>query len=172
MAVASFIRRRSGAASAPACWALYATMAIFTCSLFLLVGMGRRCKQKSLGPHFRNHRRVLGELEPYSTYCESPGTSSDNFRDSIAPSHRVETARELGVRHWLITAERERLSNDCANAVADVQNRNAQLYSHVEEAHNDLSARESHIAVASGLLAGRGDAVSRRSAHLSERAAR
>ncbi|KAF8302546.1 hypothetical protein TcBrA4_0050310 [Trypanosoma cruzi] len=34
-------------------------------------------------------------------------------------------ARELGHQQGLITAERERLNIDYANAVADVQNRNA-----------------------------------------------
>ncbi|RNC34847.1 hypothetical protein TcCL_Unassigned02327 [Trypanosoma cruzi] len=56
------------------------------------------------------------------------------------------TARELGHQKGLITAERERLNFDYANAVADVQNRNAQLNSEVEEAHINLSVRESNIA--------------------------
>ncbi|KAF8287420.1 hypothetical protein TcBrA4_0020330 [Trypanosoma cruzi] len=56
--------------------------------------------------------------------------------------------------------------------VTDVQNRNAQLYLQVEEAYNYLLARESHISVVGGLFAGLWDAVSTRSAHLSERAAR
>ncbi|RNC39198.1 amino acid transporter [Trypanosoma cruzi] len=56
--------------------------------------------------------------------------------------------------------------------VADVQNRNAQLYLQVEEAYNYLLACESHIAVAGGLFAGRWDAVSTGNVHLSERAAR
>ncbi|RNC35453.1 hypothetical protein TcCL_Unassigned01661 [Trypanosoma cruzi] len=55
-------------------------------------------------------------------------------------------ARELGHQQGLITAERERLNIDCANAVADVRNRNAQLNSQVEEAHINLSVRESTIA--------------------------
>ncbi|RNC38824.1 helicase-like protein [Trypanosoma cruzi] len=55
-------------------------------------------------------------------------------------------ARELGHQQGLITAERERLNIDYANAVADVQNRNAQLNSEVEEAHINLSVRESNIA--------------------------
>ncbi|KAF8294778.1 hypothetical protein TcBrA4_0071320 [Trypanosoma cruzi] len=55
-------------------------------------------------------------------------------------------ARELGHQQGLITAERERLNFDYANAVADVQNRNAQLNSQVEEAHTNLSVRESNIA--------------------------
>ncbi|RNC39329.1 helicase-like protein [Trypanosoma cruzi] len=55
-------------------------------------------------------------------------------------------ARELGHQQGLITAERERLNFDYANAVADVQNRNAQLNSQVEEAHHNLSVRESNIA--------------------------
>ncbi|KAF5220238.1 hypothetical protein ECC02_006798 [Trypanosoma cruzi] len=55
-------------------------------------------------------------------------------------------ARELGHQQGLITAERERLNFDYANAVADVQNRNAQLNSEVEEAHINLSVRESNIA--------------------------
>ncbi|RNF18371.1 helicase-like protein [Trypanosoma cruzi] len=55
-------------------------------------------------------------------------------------------ARELGHQQGLITAERERLNFDYANAVADVQNRNAQLNSQVEEAHINLSVRESNIA--------------------------
>ncbi|RNC39977.1 helicase-like protein [Trypanosoma cruzi] len=54
--------------------------------------------------------------------------------------------RELGHQQGLITAERERLNIDYANAVADVENRNAQLNSQVEEAHHNLSVRESTIA--------------------------
>ncbi|EKF27237.1 hypothetical protein MOQ_009045, partial [Trypanosoma cruzi marinkellei] len=53
------------------------------------------------------------------------------------------------VQQGLITAERERLDADYANAIADVQNRNAQLNGQVKEAHNKLSVRESHIAGAS-----------------------
>ncbi|RNC46153.1 helicase-like protein [Trypanosoma cruzi] len=55
-------------------------------------------------------------------------------------------ARELGHQQGLVTAERERLNFDYANAVADVQNRNAQLNSRVQEAHHNLSVRESNIA--------------------------
>ncbi|KAF8285109.1 hypothetical protein TcBrA4_0032650 [Trypanosoma cruzi] len=55
-------------------------------------------------------------------------------------------ARELGHQQGLITAERERLNFDYANAVADVQNRNAQLNSQFQEAHINLSVRESNIA--------------------------
>ncbi|KAF5220789.1 helicase-like protein [Trypanosoma cruzi] len=55
-------------------------------------------------------------------------------------------ARELGHQQGLITAERERLDFDYANAVADVQNRNDQLNSQVEEAHINPSVRESNIA--------------------------
>ncbi|RNF01157.1 helicase-like protein [Trypanosoma cruzi] len=55
-------------------------------------------------------------------------------------------ARELGHQQGPITAERERLNFDCANAVADVQNRNAQLNSRFQEAHINLSVRESTIA--------------------------
>ncbi|KAF8300767.1 hypothetical protein TcYC6_0058020 [Trypanosoma cruzi] len=55
-------------------------------------------------------------------------------------------ARELGHQQGLITAERERLNIDYANAVADVQNRNDQLNSQVQEAHHNLSVRESNIA--------------------------
>ncbi|EKG00314.1 hypothetical protein TCSYLVIO_008751, partial [Trypanosoma cruzi] len=56
------------------------------------------------------------------------------------------TARELGHQQGLITAERERLNFDYANAVAEVQNRNAQLNSQFQEAHINLSVRESNIA--------------------------
>ncbi|EKG06107.1 hypothetical protein TCSYLVIO_002809 [Trypanosoma cruzi] len=55
-------------------------------------------------------------------------------------------ARELGHQQGLITAERERLNFDYANAVAEVQNRNAQLNSQAEEAHIKLSVGESTIA--------------------------
>ncbi|ESS55377.1 helicase-like protein [Trypanosoma cruzi Dm28c] len=55
-------------------------------------------------------------------------------------------ARELGHQQGLITAERERLNFDYANAVAEVQNRNAQLNSQFQEAHINLSVRESNIA--------------------------
>ncbi|RNC41240.1 hypothetical protein TcCL_NonESM09221, partial [Trypanosoma cruzi] len=55
-------------------------------------------------------------------------------------------ARELGHQQGLITAERERLNFDYANAVADVQNRNAQLNSEFQEAQINLSVRESNIA--------------------------
>ncbi|RNC40937.1 putative glycine dehydrogenase, putative,glycine cleavage system P-protein [Trypanosoma cruzi] len=55
-------------------------------------------------------------------------------------------ARELGHQQGLITAERERLNIDYANAVADVQNRNAQLNSQFQKAHHNLSVRESTIA--------------------------
>ncbi|EKG00469.1 glycine dehydrogenase [decarboxylating], putative,glycine cleavage system P-protein, putative [Trypanosoma cruzi] len=55
-------------------------------------------------------------------------------------------ARELGHQQGLITAERDRLNFDYANAVADVQNRNAQLNSQAEKAHINLSVRESNIA--------------------------
>ncbi|KAF8278098.1 hypothetical protein TcBrA4_0118090 [Trypanosoma cruzi] len=54
-------------------------------------------------------------------------------------------ARELGHQQGLITAERERLNFGYANAVAEVQNRNAQRNSRVEEAHYNLSVRESNI---------------------------
>ncbi|KAF8275564.1 hypothetical protein TcBrA4_0138870 [Trypanosoma cruzi] len=55
-------------------------------------------------------------------------------------------ARELGHQQGLITAERERLNFDYANAVAEVQNRNAQLNSQFQESHINLSVRESNIA--------------------------
>ncbi|KAF8278074.1 hypothetical protein TcBrA4_0118440 [Trypanosoma cruzi] len=55
-------------------------------------------------------------------------------------------ARELGHQQGLITAERERLNFVYANAVEEVQNRNAQRNSRVEEAHINLSVRESNIA--------------------------
>ncbi|EKF29028.1 hypothetical protein MOQ_007206 [Trypanosoma cruzi marinkellei] len=56
-------------------------------------------------------------------------------------------AQDLGVQQGIIiTCERERLNIDDANAVADVQNRNAQLNSQVEGAHMNLSVRESNIA--------------------------
>ncbi|KAF5225364.1 hypothetical protein ECC02_001542 [Trypanosoma cruzi] len=55
-------------------------------------------------------------------------------------------ARELGHQQGLITAERKRLNIDYANAVADVQSRNAQLNSQVEEAHINPSVRGSNIA--------------------------
>ncbi|RNF19452.1 helicase-like protein [Trypanosoma cruzi] len=55
-------------------------------------------------------------------------------------------ARELGHQQGLITAERERLNFDYVNAVAEVQNRNAQLNSQFQEAHTNLSVRESNIA--------------------------
>ncbi|ESS54954.1 helicase-like protein [Trypanosoma cruzi] len=55
-------------------------------------------------------------------------------------------ARELGHQQGLITAERERLNFDYANAVAEVQNRNAQLNSQFQEAHINLLVRESTIA--------------------------
>ncbi|ESS61212.1 hypothetical protein TCDM_11214 [Trypanosoma cruzi Dm28c] len=55
-------------------------------------------------------------------------------------------ARELGHQQGLITAERERLNFGYANAVADVQNRNAQRNSQFQEAHINLSVRESNIA--------------------------
>ncbi|KAF8306751.1 hypothetical protein TcBrA4_0031320 [Trypanosoma cruzi] len=61
--------------------------------------------------------------------------------------------RELGVQQRLIIAEKERLSAEYAIAIADLQNLNAELHSLVEEADNDLSARESNIAVVGGLLA-------------------
>ncbi|RNC46625.1 hypothetical protein TcCL_NonESM03613 [Trypanosoma cruzi] len=54
--------------------------------------------------------------------------------------------RELGHQQGLITAERERLNFDYANAVADVQNRNAQLNSQFQEAQINLLVRESNIA--------------------------
>ncbi|KAF8286112.1 hypothetical protein TcBrA4_0030360 [Trypanosoma cruzi] len=57
-----------------------------------------------------------------------------------------EAARELGHQQGPITAERDRLNFDYANAVADVQNRNAQLNSQFQEAHINLSVRESNIA--------------------------
>ncbi|RNF17915.1 putative glycine dehydrogenase, putative,glycine cleavage system P-protein, partial [Trypanosoma cruzi] len=52
----------------------------------------------------------------------------------------------VGHQQGLITAERERLNFGYANAVAEVQNRNAQRNSRVEEAHINLSVRESNIA--------------------------
>ncbi|RNF13420.1 hypothetical protein TcG_08477 [Trypanosoma cruzi] len=55
-------------------------------------------------------------------------------------------ARELGHQQGPITAERERLNIDYANAVAEVQNRNARLNSQFQEAHIKLSVRESNIA--------------------------
>ncbi|KAF8290225.1 hypothetical protein TcYC6_0005040 [Trypanosoma cruzi] len=62
-------------------------------------------------------------------------------------SCRYGAARELGHQQGLIPAERETpLNIDYANAVADVQNRNDQLNSQVQEAHHNLSVRESNIA--------------------------
>ncbi|ESS54997.1 hypothetical protein TCDM_13560 [Trypanosoma cruzi Dm28c] len=55
-------------------------------------------------------------------------------------------ARELGHQQGLITAERDRLNFDYVNAVAEVQNRNAQLNSQFQESHHNLSVRESTIA--------------------------
>ncbi|KAF8283422.1 hypothetical protein TcBrA4_0054770 [Trypanosoma cruzi] len=55
-------------------------------------------------------------------------------------------ARELGHQQGPITAERERLNFDYVNAVAEVQNRNAQLNSQFQESHHNLLVRESTIA--------------------------
>ncbi|KAF5218573.1 helicase-like protein [Trypanosoma cruzi] len=72
-------------------------------------------------------------------------TQTPNFEtQALLPA--MGAARELGHQQGLITAERERLNIDYANVVADVQNRNAQLNSQVEEAHINLSVRESNIA--------------------------
>ncbi|ESS59520.1 hypothetical protein TCDM_12238 [Trypanosoma cruzi Dm28c] len=80
------------------------------------------------------------------TYCESPGAPRiPNFETQVLLPAMGE-ARELGRQQGLITAERERLNFDYANAVAEVQNRNAQLNSQFQEAHINLSVRESNIA--------------------------
>ncbi|KAF8289473.1 hypothetical protein TcYC6_0024490 [Trypanosoma cruzi] len=70
-------------------------------------------------------------------------------------------------------------STEYARAIADVQNRGAQLYSQVEEARDNLSERESHIALTDGLLAERECALAGReqqleavNAQLQEREAR
>ncbi|EKF28519.1 hypothetical protein MOQ_007731 [Trypanosoma cruzi marinkellei] len=84
----------------------------------------------------------------YWTYGESPGASNAEFREPSASAH-YGAARELGVQQGLITAERERLNADHAHAIADVQNRNAQLNWQIEKAHNNLSVRETNIAGAS-----------------------
>ncbi|KAF8283168.1 helicase-like protein [Trypanosoma cruzi] len=68
-----------------------------------------------------------------------------NFETQLLPP-AMGAARELGHQQGLITVERERLNIDYANAVAEVQNRNAQLNSQFQEAHINLSARESNIA--------------------------
>ncbi|RNC40660.1 helicase-like protein [Trypanosoma cruzi] len=76
-----------------------------------------------------------------------------NLRAPLIPNFETQAllpamgpARELGHQQGLITAERERLNFDYANAVADVQNRNAQLNSQFHEAHQNLLVRESNIA--------------------------
>ncbi|KAF8300005.1 hypothetical protein TcYC6_0062210 [Trypanosoma cruzi] len=46
-------------------------------------------------------------------------------------------------------------STEYARAIADAQNRGAQLHSRVEEAHNNLSVCKSNIALTDGLLAER-----------------
>ncbi|RNC38847.1 putative trans-sialidase [Trypanosoma cruzi] len=97
---------------------------------------------------FGTHRQALGGFEPYRTRCESPGAPNTKFRDPIAPAHRAGAARELGVHRGLIIAERERLGTDHAYAIAGARNRNTELHSQAEEAHNSLSAREAGIAVA------------------------
>ncbi|KAF8299843.1 hypothetical protein TcYC6_0062760 [Trypanosoma cruzi] len=63
-------------------------------------------------------------------------------------------------------------STDYARAIADVQNRGAQLYSQVEEAHNNLSEHESNIALTDGLLAGREQQLETSKAQLQERETR
>ncbi|EKG02165.1 hypothetical protein TCSYLVIO_006816 [Trypanosoma cruzi] len=80
------------------------------------------------------------------TYCESTGAPRiPNFETQVLlPA--MGAARELGHQQGLITAEMERLNFDYANAVAEVQNRNAQLNSQFQEAHINLSVRESNIA--------------------------
>ncbi|KAF8303033.1 hypothetical protein TcBrA4_0049810 [Trypanosoma cruzi] len=76
-------------------------------------------------------------------------------------------------------AERERLSTDHAPAITDAQNRNAELYLQVEEAHNNLSTRESNIAGArdhvgqrENALVGRKQQLEAIRAQLQEREAR
>ncbi|RNF00775.1 amino acid transporter, partial [Trypanosoma cruzi] len=111
-------------------------------------------------------------IRPLQALGEPPCSSITKFRCSSAAAHRLGAAWELGVQQGLIIAERQILGSDYTRAIAGVADRSAQLYSQVEEAHNHLSACESSIAVAGDLFAGRGDAVSTRGAHLSERAAR
>ncbi|RNC36315.1 hypothetical protein TcCL_Unassigned00743 [Trypanosoma cruzi] len=72
--------------------------------------------------------------------------------------------RELGARQGLTIAEGRRSKSD--NAVADVQNRGAQLQHQKEEANNHFSARASNTAVADGLLAQRESALAWRERHL------
>ncbi|ESS61268.1 hypothetical protein TCDM_11150 [Trypanosoma cruzi Dm28c] len=80
------------------------------------------------------------------TYCESPGAPQISNFETQALLPAMGAARELGHQQGLITAERERLNIDYANAVAEVQNRNAQLNSQFQESHHNLSVRESTIA--------------------------
>ncbi|RNC52440.1 hypothetical protein TcCL_ESM10328 [Trypanosoma cruzi] len=125
------------------------------------------------------HRQTMGGHNPHRTCCESPGASNTKFRDSSAPAHRVGVARELGVHQWLIMAERGRSITDYAPAIADARNRNGQPNSQVEEARNNLSARESNIARAcdhfgqqEDALAGREQQLEATRAQLQEREAR
>ncbi|EKF31899.1 hypothetical protein MOQ_004262 [Trypanosoma cruzi marinkellei] len=76
----------------------------------------------------------------------------------------MRAARELGARQGLTIAERQRSKSDYA--VADVQNRSAQLEHQMEEANNYFSARASNTAVADGLLAQRESALAGRERHL------
>ncbi|RNC46977.1 helicase-like protein [Trypanosoma cruzi] len=87
------------------------------------------------------HGRVLLSLDILRIYGR---LRSLILRQALLPA--MGAARELGHQQGLITAERERLNFDYANAVADVQNRNAQLNSQFQEAHHNLSVRESNIA--------------------------
>ncbi|EKF32163.1 hypothetical protein MOQ_003994 [Trypanosoma cruzi marinkellei] len=78
-------------------------------------------------------------------------------------------ARDLGAQQGMITGEREHPNIDYANAVADVQNRNAQLNSQVEEAHINLSVRESSIAGAGNQVTQRQQQLETTRAQLQER---
>ncbi|KAF8278912.1 hypothetical protein TcBrA4_0105810 [Trypanosoma cruzi] len=121
----------------------------------------------------------MGGHNPHRTCCESPSASNTKLRDSSALAHRVWAARELGGKQRLTMAERERLSTDHAPAITDAQNRNTELYLQVEEAHNNLSTRESNIAGArdhvgqrENAFAGRKQQLEAIRAQLQEREAR
>ncbi|RNC47003.1 helicase-like protein [Trypanosoma cruzi] len=98
-------------------------------NLRLISGSAKHRVDSSLAEHIANLRAP--QIPNFKTQALLPAMGA---------------ARELGHQQGLITAERERLNIDYANAVAVVQNRNAQLNSQVVRVRFGQSVRESNIA--------------------------
>ncbi|KAF8290661.1 hypothetical protein TcYC6_0015340 [Trypanosoma cruzi] len=120
------------------------------------------------------HRHAWEDTKYCGTYLRVSGRlQRTRFRGANAPAHRVCCCPGVGgSEQGLIVAERAEVEHRRRQRRRGTFRIGLSALLSVEEAHKYLSARGSHIAVAGGLLAGCGDAVSTRGAHLSERAAR